>query len=113
MDTDFNPEAAQLELRTRLSDYAMLDDQKRTLDQQIQTLRADISLMITHLGNQEVTGFGRIELTSPVPTVDYDYRQVDEVLARLEAQQHPLAAHLRAARKSGQRAGGLRITRVK
>lgn len=113
MDTDFNPEAAQLELRTHLSDYAMLDDQKRELDGQIQQLRADISLLVAHLGNQEVVGFGRIELTSPSPTVDYDYRKVDEVLAQLEAEQHPLAARLLAARKSGQRAGGLRITRAK
>ncbi len=59
-------------------------------------------------GTQKLSGFGRVELTTPAVITSYDQKMLD---ALLEAAGDPLAIRIRTARRQTMRAGSLKITR--
>jgi hypothetical protein len=104
--------AALVELREAVSDYARLDDEYQQVGADREQLRGRISELVALTGNQELPGFGRVEITSASRILSYDPKALDALLCELEAAGNPLAERIRAARREGQRAGSLRISRA-
>lgn len=104
-------EAALVELREAANDYARLDDEYQQVGAARDQLRGRISELVAVTGNQELPGFGRVEITSPSRILSYDAKALDALLLELDAAGNPLAGRIREAQREGQRAGSLRISR--
>jgi hypothetical protein len=104
-----NDEAALREL------CAELDAAERALapiEEARQQARALTSEVVERMGGRtQLSGFGQLVITTPSTVVSYDREMIDALLLQLERDQNPLAATIRAARKTTQRAGHLQITR--
>jgi hypothetical protein len=103
--------AALVELREAISDYSRLDDELSELNGQREQLRSHISELVAVVGNQELPGFGRVEITSPSRITSYDAKALDALLLELEAAGNPLAERIRETKREGMRVGSLRISR--
>lgn len=77
--------------------------------------RVYASELVDYLGGSaEVTGFGELKITNPSVSYSYDKKLVDKLTNQLRTEgMGDVAARLDACLKPSEKAGSLRITRVK
>lgn len=92
-----------------------LDDRLEPLQQQKETLRAQISELVEHLGGKvELDWFGALQITNASVTSQYDREALDALVIRLRSEgQDDLAQRIEGCRKESMRSGGLRIKRAR
>jgi hypothetical protein len=74
-------------------------------------LRSRIGELVAVTGNQELPGFGWVEISRPSRMVSYDPKALDQLMLELEAAGDPIAERIREAKREGQRVGSLKISR--
>lgn len=101
-------------LRAATSDLAEIESQLAPLETEREAIRSLVTELLTELGGRaEVPGFGRLLITAPGITARYDTKRLDQLLAHLLVSHPEIAAEMRACRNETQRAGTLRIERVR
>jgi hypothetical protein len=73
--------------------------------------RNQISHIVAHIGDRAAANGYEFMITRAAKTVTYDAKALDDLVAELRAERNPVAARIAAARKVGERAGSLRVTR--
>src|SRR5690242_15183164 len=73
--------------------------------------RSQISHVVAHMGERAAANGYEFMITRASTTVTYDAKALDTLVAELTVARNPIAARIEAARKVGERAGSLRVTR--
>jgi hypothetical protein len=96
------------------SDLAEIQSQIDTLEQEKQKLRNALSTLLASFEQPlEFAGVARVELAPAIKIVSYDRNRLDLIVLQLhKAGQHEIASQIEACRRTQQRAGGLRMTRL-
>ena len=91
---------------------ARLKEQIEPLEAAQRQIRGWLTQIVESLGGKvEVVGFGQLQLTQPTLVINYDRKQLDQLVHQLVAQgQAEIAQAVERCRHQSTRAGGLRIT---
>lgn len=100
-------------LPTLCSHFAQLDDMATLLEEQLKTVRDQLSQVIQATGGKaEIPQFGKLQLTGPQTVSSFDRKLLEELVTNLQAAGNSeIAAAIAACKSESNRAGGLRISR--
>ena len=102
-------------IATLYQTIAELDVQIASLTTEREQARITLSALVAVAGGKVVIdGVATLEITRPAIVVSYDRAGIERIVARLIDQNHPvIAAAIESHRKEYQRAGSLRIRKVR
>lgn len=101
-------------LHALASDLGEIESQLAPLEAERQTLRDQLSQILTRLGGRaSIAGFGKLEIMPASVTKSYDRKRLDQLIIDLATDAPELAQLIAACRTEAPRAGSLRITREK
>ena len=97
------------------SHFAQLDDMAALLEEQLKAVRDQLSQVIQASGGKaEIPQFGKLQLTGPQTISSFDRKLLEELVANLQAGGNAeIAAAIAACKSRSNRAGGLRISRLR
>lgn len=106
---------AESALEQLCEQLAQLKEQIEPLEAAQRQIRSWLTQVVESVGGKvEVTNFGQLQLTQPTIVINYDRKQLDQLLHQLVAQgQTEIAQAVERCRHQSTRAGGLRITGVR
>lgn len=103
-------------LRALVSDLAETESELAPLQEQRESLRAQISEVLARVDGEQYTikGYGTLKLTNPSVTQKYDTHLIDMLVNQLaEDGYEEIARQIAACKGKSMRAGGLRIEKEK
>ncbi len=97
------------------SHFARLDDIATLLEEQLKAVRDQLSQVIQASGGKaEIPQFGKLQLTGPQTVSSFDRKLLEELVANLQVGGNgEIAAAIAACKSESNRAGGLRISRLR
>ena len=109
LDGYASPEQAMAAL---LNDLGEVEDEIKPLETQKSAIRDAIAMIVAREGAMTV-GDRRAAITAPSAVISYDRAAVDDLALRLAATHPDIATELAQCRKTSERAGSLRVEKVR